>query len=329
MSVSAPASDDPDGDDAVAALVREKTAEIERERARLHEVLEVLKQAQTQLLHSQKLESIGQLAAGIAHEINTPIQYISDNVMFLRQAFSHLIDVLEVAERDVADEGAFESQVALREALQSAQIDFLREQVPQALEQTVEGLQRVIIIVSAMKRLSHSSNGAVTEVDLHELVQTATVIARNEWKYVAELTVTAEPDLPPVWCNRDDLSGVMLNLIINAAQAIAEAKAAHPAHPGQIDIHLAMVDDRFQITVQDTGTGIPAAIHNRVFDPFFTTKPVGQGTGQGLAIAHAVVVDRHHGAIRFETEPGVGTTFIVQLPLRPPGTSHHAPAVRG
>jgi len=276
-----------------------------------------LRQAQQRLIQAQKLEGIGQLAAGIAHEINTPAQFVSDNVSFLERAFKKLGTVLRAYQAVAAS--ARQSEVAaaelslLDDVLKSTRLDYLLEQMPRALGQSLEGLSHVSSIVKAMKEFSHPSGGEKQLVDLHALIQSASVVARNEWKLVAEMAFELDPSLPPVPVLRNELSQVLLNLIINAAHAIAERPAATGAL-GKITIFTRKLSEGVEIRVADDGAGIPEAIRGRVFEPFFTTKQVGKGTGQGLAISYSVVVDKHGGSIGFESEVGRGTTFVIRLP---------------
>lgn len=305
---------------ALEAVVSRKTRELDRERQQLSDALSELRNTQARLLQSQKMEAIGRLAAGVAHEINTPIQYVSDNVSFLRSAFDTLLKVVDqhLALLEAAGSGALsEEQVQAAEAaLKAARLDYLRRNVPDAFEESLEGLGRVSGIVTAMKRFSHPSGEDMEPVDLVDLINTTVTVARNEWKYVAELETLFDEALPKVPCFRDEISQVVLNLIVNAAHAIGDVVLASPGSKGRITISTHLLDDCAEIRIADTGGGIPESIRTAVFDPFFTTKPVGKGTGQGLAMAYATVVEKHHGRIHFDTVPGEGTTFMIQLPLR-------------
>lgn len=312
------------GVDGAAAQPEPAPAAAEREKDQLREALERLRVAQSRLLQSQKMVSIGQLAAGIAHELNTPIQYAADNVLFMGRAFEAMREALAAAMRVVEAARAGPVAEALLERVECAyrdgDIEFLLQDLPDALEQSREGLRRIAAIVGAMKKFSHPSSDTKTPADLAEIVETTVVVARNEWKYVAEVEMHFDPDLPPVPCLRDDVGNAILNLIVNAAHAVAEVVNAHEGTPkGRITVSTRRLGAFAEICVADTGNGIPAQIRDRVFDPFFTTKPVGVGTGQGLAIAYATVVEQHRGEIFFESEPGRGTTFHVRLPLVPRG----------
>jgi PAS domain S-box-containing protein len=277
-----------------------------------------------QLRQAQKLESIGQLAAGIAHEINTPTQYIGDNATFLKKAFDDLVKVLEAYRRRGEAVGAGAAPAARRAELEGpvmrAELEYLFEEIPRAIDQTLEGVDRVAGIVRAMKDFSHPGREEKVPADLNRAIKNTLAVSRNEWKYIAEVETDLDPSLPEVTCLPGEINQVLLNLIVNAAQAIEEAVRG-TARKGKIRVETRRRGDRVETRVADDGTGIPEAIRTKVFDPFFTTKPVGKGTGQGLSIAYNVVVNRHGGTIQFETEVGKGTTFIIDLPVDPVRTS--------
>jgi PAS domain S-box-containing protein len=271
-----------------------------------------------QLKQAQKLESIGQLAAGIAHEINTPIQYIGDNTSFLGDALRDLSGVV-AAFRSTADPTV--AVQAGEAAARAADLDYLLEEAPRAVVQALDGVKQVARIVKAMKEFAHPGTVEKSSVDLNRALETITTVARNEWKYVADVRTDLDPHLPPIRGLPGELHQVFLNLLVNAAHALKPADEAAGGGKGVITISTRKLGNVVEVRVADTGCGIPDHIRGRVFDPFFTTKPVGQGTGQGLAIAHAVVVKKHDGVITFESEPGKGTTFIVRLPVDGSGLS--------
>jgi PAS domain S-box-containing protein len=288
------------------------------------------KRLESQLGQAQKLESIGQLAAGIAHEINTPIQYVGDNLRFLQESFesrnrlyaAYQCLVMAVQNGQPADGLAAECEAIALEV----DVDYLREEIPRALEQSLEGTEHVAQIVGAMKEFSHFGTVGKISVDINHAIRSTTLVSRHEWKYVADLKTDFDEDLPKVQCIPGELNQVILNLIINAAHAIGDVVGRQPGAKGTITISTRRDGDWAEIRVSDTGTGIPEAARPNIFNPFFTTKGVGKGTGQGLAIAHSVVVQRHGGSITFETDMGVGTTFLVRLPL---GGANEAHSVRG
>lgn len=269
---------------------------------------------QRQLLQAQKLESIGQLAAGVAHEINTPIQYVRDNTCFLQDAFRELKAVCDVARELVAD-GPAPDFAGARSVVGHTDFAYLDEEVPAALEQSLEGIDRVTKIVRAMKEFSHPSHDRMSATDLNRAIDSTITVARNEWKYVADLVTDFDPYLPPLQCIADEFNQVILNLIVNAAHAIGDVVAGGRAGKGTITVSTRALDECVEIRVADTGGGIPEECREKIFNPFFTTKPVGKGTGQGLALAHRVIVEKHGGTLDFETQTGVGTTFIIRLPL--------------
>jgi len=289
------------------------------------------RQLEAQFRQAQKLESIGQLAAGIAHEINTPIQAVGDNTAFLQGAFDDLRGALEAyAELYEAARSGTPSPDLLDRvagAVEKADLDYLNEEVPGALTQSLEGIERVAKIVRAMKEFSHPGSEEKVAVDINHAIETTLAVARNEWKYVAEVVTDLDPALPPVPSLAGELNQVLLNLLINAAHAIKEKMRDEKGRQGRIAISTRCLRGQVEIRVSDSGCGIPEAIRERIFDPFFTTKPLGQGTGQGLAITHAVIVKKHQGAITFESEVGKGTTFIISLPLAPKGPERTAGAL--
>jgi PAS domain S-box-containing protein len=266
-------------------------------------------QAAQALTRAQKMETIGQLAAGIAHEINTPTQYIGDNTRFLQVAFRTLsrIVLAHVGEAGGANATGFGSD----------EITYLLAEIPLAIEQTLEGTERVRKIVRAFKTFAHPGSETKTYFSLKTGIENAITVTQNEWKYTADLLTDFDPDIPTLLCLADDLTQVFLNVIVNAAHAVADAVNLGLRERGTITITTRKEGDEAEIRIADTGTGIPAGIQSKVFDLFFTTKEPGRGTGQGLAHAHSVVVDKHGGSIRFETKEGAGTTFIIRLPICP------------
>lgn len=268
-------------------------------------------------MHSQKLESIGQLAAGIAHEINTPIQYVGDNVTFLKDAFADIQGVLIKHELllDQAKRGIIHQETISKvdEIVAHADLKYLTEEVPKAIGQTLDGIGRVAKIVRAMKEFSHPGSQGKVASDVNKLIENTITVAHNEWKYFADLVTDFDTCLPLIPCVTGEFNQVILNLIVNAAHAIEES-LKEKSQKGLITISTHTLTNEIEVRVKDTGTGIPEEARSKVFYPFFTTKPVGKGTGQGLAIAHAVIVKKHGGTLTFETEIGKGTTFIIRLP---------------
>lgn len=270
---------------------------------------------QRQLLQSQKLEAIGQLAAGIAHEINTPMQYIQNNVTFFDQSFTDLHKLLDTLRR-ADDAGLPDATVSLMADLD---LDFLLEELPASIRETHDGIDRVVKIVAAMKEFSHPGSSDKTATDLNHNLENTLIVCRNEWKYVADLVTDFDPALPPVPCFPDQLNQAFLNLVINASHAVQARRETSPDQPGRINVTTRRDGNWVEIRVEDNGTGIPDAVRERIFDPFFTTKQVGKGTGQGLAIAHDTIVNKHGGTIDFTSVWGEGTTFVIRLPLAEAG----------
>ena len=276
------------------------------------------------LRHAQKMESVGQLSAGVAHEINTPIQFVADNLRFIADSIGPLQALLDGYRHALSlATGPAElhtQRATLAICEDDVDLDFLRDELPLAATQALDGTTRVATIVKAMKAFAHPGGEANTFTDLNEAIRNTLVMASSELKLVADVVLDLG-DLPPVWGNLGDLNQAILNLIVNAAHAMAEASDAGRGR-GTLTVRTRSQPDAIVIAVQDTGTGIPAEIADRVFEQFFTTKRVGVGTGQGLALAYTLIHDRHHGTLTFETTPGVGTTFTINLPQHaevPPG----------
>jgi signal transduction histidine kinase len=266
------------------------------------------KEAAIRLASAERLESVGKLAAGVAHEINTPIQFVNDSVYFIRDAVDELLRLTDrLRTLAAADPGNAGTVAAM-----SGDLPYLAQQLPKALERSLDGLKRVAEIVRSMRELAHPDRPEMSEVDLNHLIRNALVVARAEYKYVAEVATDLAP-LPPVRCHAGELNQVMLNLLVNASHAIADA-VARSGKKGLITVSSRIDGEAIVISVADTGGGIPENIRHRIFEPFFTTKEVGRGTGQGLAISHNIIVKRHGGAIDCDSQVGKGTVFHVHLP---------------
>jgi PAS domain S-box-containing protein len=271
-----------------------------------------------ELAQAQKLESIGQLAAGIAHEINTPTQFIGDNIRFLADSFADIRTVLNRYREVLAAAKTGQWPPGLIETCdteaQQADLDYLHEEIPKSITQTAEGIERVATIVRAMKEFAHPGSHEKVMIDLNKAIESTVIVARNEWKYVADLKINLDPSLPLVPCLVGEFNQVVLNMIVNATHAIADVVKG-TTEKGTITISTQQAGDCIEVRIADTGAGIPDAIRSKIFDPFFTTKEVGKGTGQGLAIARSVVVDKHQGTIMVESRMGMGSTFIIRLPV--------------
>ena len=285
--------------DSLEETIRARTSSLEAINEQLREQMRLRQAAEVELGLAQKLEAVGRLAAGIAHEINTPIQYIADSIHFLGTAFEEMLSVA------AANEGG-------QPADPTIDIQFLRNEVPRAIARTLEGTDRVATIVRAMKEFSYPDASEMMAADLNRALQNTLMIARNEYKYVATVDLQCG-DLPEVMCNVGELSQVFLNLIVNAAHALADA--GRDPETGKIIVKTQAVEGWAEVSFEDNGCGISREIIDKIYDPFFTTKDVGRGTGQGLAIARSIVVDKHSGRIGVQSTPGVGTCFTLRLPL--------------
>ena len=279
-----------------------------------------------ELRQAQKLESVGRLAAGVAHEINTPVQFVSDSVRFVKEAVTDLTGLLEryreLTRLSLAGQDTRAAAEEAAEAEEDADVEYFLENVPTALARSQEGLGRVAAIVRSMKEFAHPDRKEMAQVDINQAIGSTLVIATNEYKYVAEVE-TEFGAIPPVNCYAGEINQVVLNLIVNAAHAIGDVVQG-TQDKGKIRVTTRVLDDQVEIAIADTGKGIPADVRARIFDPFFTTKEVGRGTGQGLAIARTVVVDKHGGTLHFETEVGKGTTFFIRLPISGPSSASAA-----
>jgi signal transduction histidine kinase len=275
------------------------------------------KEVERRLAAAERLESIGRLAAGVAHEINTPVQFVSDNVQFMRTSMPEIRAViqsyrgLQRAARSGGDVVAAARLAA--DAERAADLDYLLEDVPRAIDSSINGLDRIATIVRSMREFAHPDQEQKGFADLNRAIQSTLVIAKNEYKYVAEIDAQLG-EIPPVSCHLGEINQVILNLLVNASHAIADVVEGTD-NLGIITVRTRLDGDEVEISIADTGTGIPETERDKIFEPFYTTKEVGKGTGQGLSHAHSVIVKKHAGTLRFETEGGKGTTFFIRLPI--------------
>ncbi|MBB6428951.1 PAS domain S-box-containing protein [Algisphaera agarilytica] len=282
------------------------------------------KQLEQQLAHAQKMESIGQLAAGVAHEINTPTQFVSENMRFLGEAiekFQKLIDQYEATLAvDLSVPDREQKQDELRQLKEDLGYGFIYDEAPKAVHESLEGLERICNIVTAMHEYSHPGDCSAHDFDLNRVVSTSATVCRNRWKFFAEIDYDLAADLPPVHGHAGAIGQVLINLIVNAADAleIHQPPQADGQPTGRIRLTTRQTPEWFEIVVSDNGPGIPEEMRSRVFDPFFTTKDIGRGSGQGLSITHNVIVNEHQGEIHLHNNPDGGASFTLRLPVAPP-----------
>jgi len=306
-----------------------QTQETMRSNNRLRQEIRRREETEAQLRLSHKLEAVGQLAAGIAHEINTPVQYISDNTSYLKLSFERLMTVLidfqNLLKSVKAGSPDHRTLEKLECAVESDVIESLADEVPSAIDESLIGLQRLSSIVRSMSEFAHPGIEGKSDVDINRLVEDSLTLSQSEWKYVATVEKDLAANLPLVRCNRDDIGQTILNMIINAAHAVGDSLEGGASKVGTIKLSTAAMDGCVEIRIEDNGVGIDSELQSRIFDPFFTTKEVGRGTGQGLALAYSYVVRKHRGSIALESKPGQGATFVVRLPIEP--DSEHDSAV--
>ena len=276
------------------------------------------KDLEIKLLHAQKMESVGQLAAGIAHEINTPAQYIGDNIRFLQESFQDLLSLVNLCDTACTSPAASISSLTteLTRNKQEMDYEFLTSEIPQAIHQSLDGIEKISRIVQATKRFSHPGSETRTPADINEILENTLTVAQNEIKYHADVVREYTPNLPQIPCFAGDLGQALLNIIINAAHAVGK-RFEDDTRRGIIRIETRIWNGWAEIKIQDTGCGIPEEFQDKIFNPFFTTKEVGKGTGQGLALAYTIIADKHGGTITFVSREGEGTIFTIRLPLTP------------
>ncbi len=290
--------------------LRAAQAELETAYLKLQDEVQKREQLERDLRLAQKLEGIGQLAAGVAHEINTPMQYVGDNIAFLERAFGRIAEHLLVMDVAVAAAGE-EARSSVEASKMQCKLAYLLGNTPKALRDSKAGIQHVSGIVRALKSFAHVDQDEKVSGDINQAIQDTLMVAQSEYKSFA-VAETDLAELPLVQCFPGRLNQVLLNLVVNAAHAIAETK---PAQGGKIGVSSRVCDGVVAITISDNGSGIPESIQHKIFDQFFTTKPVGKGTGQGLSLARSIIVDAHGGTLSFATEADRGTAFTIRLPV--------------
>jgi len=276
-------------------------------------------QKETQAMISKKMESIGQLAAGIAHEINSPLQFITDSFYFIESSLNDLINYINSIDESMQSINVNDNIQVVRHNLTAMRtnydIDFIVGQLPDSFKRVSRGLERVSKIINAMKIFTHSGAHEKADTNINQNIEIAVLLTKNEWKYVSEVILELQEPMPPLYCNSDEINQVLINLIVNASHAIEEKKEID-GNNGTILIKTEINDNFCLISVQDNGIGVEKNNIDRVFDPFFTTKPPGKGTGQGLSIIHDIIVNKHMGKIFFDSERMQGTTVTIKLPIK-------------
>lgn len=269
-----------------------------------------------ELSQAQKMESLGTLASGVAHEINTPIQYIGDNLRFMKDTVTDLTDLIQTfmneSEKLSDDQGVKKLIEAVKSKAEEIELDFLCEEAPLSIDQSLDGIKQVASIVNAIKEFSHPGEDERSQFDLNQLIETAVTVTRNQWKYIADIETDLSADLPTIDGLPGDINQVIVNLIVNAADAIDAAK---PSEKGKISIATKTEGNNVIFSIKDNGSGMPDDVKKRIFDPFYTTKGVGKGTGQGLAIAYTIIKQKHSGSIDCSSSPNAGTSFTITLPI--------------
>lgn len=274
-----------------------------------------IKKQETQIRHLQKMESIGTLAAGIAHEINTPSQFVNDNLSFLKDAYKDLLPILNTfKDIDNIDSNSAE----LKQAIESADLDYLKEEIPIAIDQSLDGVQRIASIVGAMRDFAHNGPKDKVSVNIHKIIKNSITLSKNTWKYIAEIETDFDDNLQTIVCQPNDINQVIVNMIVNSSHAMESKFGSSDTIQGKINIKTINREDKIEIVVNDNGSGMPEKVIKRIFDPFYTTKEVGKGTGQGLAIAYDIIVTKHGGEIEVVSQEGEGTTFTIKLPVDQP-----------
>lgn len=298
--------------------MQERTSELAKANDELMQKIKEQERMELELRHAQKLEAVGQLAAGIAHEINTPVQYVGDSLHFLKNSTLDIVELIESYRQCFPDYVKEEVRKKFLQKIdeldEEADLEYIREHIPAAFDRTFDGIERVSTIVKAMKEFAHPDQRTKSFADINKSLENTLTVSRNEYKYIADVE-TEFGNIPQVECHISDVNQVFLNLIVNAAHAIDETRDDKNVQ-GKIKITTSQDEENVLIKIKDSGPGIPEEIQSRIFDPFFTTKEVGKGTGQGLAIARSIIVEKHNGALTFETGAEMGTEFTISIPIQ-------------
>lgn len=285
-------------------LLEEKARSLYQANQELEKSLEKQRDQQMMMIHSEKMASLGVMSAGIAHEINTPLQFIGDNLVFLDDMFREFMVCVRSLNEDLKKTKFFEI----------LDVNYLMEEVPVSITESLEGYERLQTIVKAMKSFVHPDDEKKSTIDINQIIENAVIVSNNQVKFFSEVEMTLNRNLPDIMAFEGELKQVILNLIINSSHAIKEENKRKNRDLGLISIKTSFDDNYVHIFIKDNGGGIPEKIHKKIFNPFFTTKDVGVGTGQGLAISKNIIEKKHKGSISFKSHEGVGTTFLIKLP---------------
>jgi two-component system, NtrC family, sensor kinase len=271
-----------------------------------------IKKQETQIRHLQKMEAIGTLAAGIAHEINTPSQFVNDNLTFMKDAYKDIQPIFQLINK-IENKDEWFSDIA--KLAKSVDLEYLQEEIPNAIDQSLDGIKRIANIVGAMRDFTHTGPKDKVSADVHRIIQNSITLSKNTWKYIAEIETEFDDTIPNIICQPNDLNQVIINMIVNSSHAMEDKFAGSETLQGKIKIKTVNQNDKVEIFISDNGIGMSEKVMKRIYDPFFTTKDVGKGTGQGLSIAYDIIVTKHKGEIDVKSEVGIGTTFKITLPI--------------
>lgn len=300
------------------ALVKERTRELEKANKNLSDAYKSLKSVQSQLIHQEKMASIGQLAAGIAHELNNPLGYISGNFTALEKYTTFLVEYIEFFEKNLPDSTVNNDFEKLKRSLsafkQEKKLEFIISDLPDLFKESKEGVTRAVNIVQNLRAFSHVDTlNQIINYNLNKGIEDTLLVAKNEYKYHASIELDFAEDLPYLKINGGEVNQVLLNIIVNASQAFDKNK---DIAENIIRISTYKTNKFLICEIKDNGPGIPKNIQNKIFDPFFTTKEVGKGTGLGLSISYDIIVNKNKGQLLLDSNIGEGATFIIKLPYK-------------
>ena len=270
--------------------------------------------ARMQLLEARKYQAVGRLAAGVAHELNNPAQYTSSSLSYLRKSYASMQTVLEnTLEWAKAEQHNHPFARSIAEQCRALRLEEILGEAPVAVDEAMDGIRRMATIISEMKEFAGEQHAHSAEIELNQALRNTVEVSRPMWSRVLQVQLELEPELPAVRGAAHQLKQAFLNVLTNAVEAIATQERESGA--GRVTIRTSRVDGGVEVSFADDGPGIRPELLAHIFDPFFTTKPIGQGTGQGLFVAYAIIVEQHGGRLRCESEPGQGATLRIWLPL--------------